>query len=76
MILLLFSALLSVAAPGKTAVVHSLNGTWQFMLARDAGQVARLEQLFHTPGFDVSAFRPIGVPANWALERQTGAHRS
>jgi len=65
---LLVAALLLCSAPGLPAETVSLNGTWQFALARQAGEVSRLEQAFYKPAFDASSFRPIRVPSNWAME--------
>jgi beta-galactosidase len=57
-----------LAGASAFGATQSLNGTWQFTLARDAGEVMRLEQSFHKPEFDAGSFRPIRVPANWAME--------
>ena len=44
---------------------QSLNGEWSFkyLPALDAGA----DTNFHTPSFDVSAWKTIPVPANWEL---------
>ena len=53
------------ALPGLTHV-DSLNGAWSFRYVEglDAGEV----HFFHQPGFDVSDWASIKVPANWELE--------
>jgi len=56
------------AGASASAATQSLNGNWQFTLARGDAEVGRLEQSFHKPGFDATSFRPLRVPANWAME--------
>jgi beta-galactosidase len=46
--------------------VLSLNGEWRFALARNAAEAEGLAR-FHEPSFDPRAFRPLPVPANWAM---------
>lgn len=54
------------AQPAAPARTMSLNGDWQFALAPNPAEAERMAR-FHEPSFDASAFRPLPVPANWAL---------
>lgn len=44
----------------------SLNGTWDFALAKTGEEALRLEN-FHAPEFTNNDFKPIPVPSNWAV---------
>lgn len=44
----------------------SLNGTWDFTLAKTGEEALRLEN-FHAPEFTNNDFKPIPVPSNWAV---------
>ena len=44
----------------------SLNGTWDFTLAKTGKEALRLEN-FHAPEFTNNDFKPIPVPSNWAV---------
>lgn len=46
----------------------SLNGSWQFALAKTVDEAERQFSRFHEPMFDARAFRPIPVPSNWSLQ--------
>ena len=44
----------------------SLNGTWDFALAKTGEEALRLEN-FHAPELTNNDFKPIPVPSNWAV---------
>lgn len=44
----------------------SLNGTWDFALAKTGEEALRLEN-FHAPEFTNNDFKPIPIPSNWAV---------
>lgn len=46
----------------------SLNGVWQFALAKNQSDAERQFSRFHEAAFDARAFRPIPVPSNWSLQ--------
>ena len=62
----------AAARPAEVYPVHaqgfsqSLNGSWSFKYipALQAGP----DEGFHVPGFDVSGWKSIPVPANWELQ--------
>lgn len=53
-------------APAQHSEFQSLNGTWQFALAKDETS-ARVFDGFFESAFHAAAFVPIPVPSNWAL---------
>lgn len=59
------AAPISVHPAREEGFKQSLNGEWSFkyLPALDAGA----DTNFHTPSFDVSAWKTIPVPANWEL---------
>jgi len=63
----IFLALLcTVTSALADATRLSLNGTWQFRHAATAAEAEKLAGFFQ-PGYTARGFRPIPVPANWAL---------
>ncbi len=51
--------------PARSDRFLSLNGLWKFSFSPDAD---RLPDGFEQPGYDVSAWKEIKVPANWQAE--------
>jgi len=52
---------------GQTSDTVNLNGNWKFALGADPAGIERLSH-FHESNFVSTAFKPIPVPSNWALQ--------
>ena len=64
---LLFSLFLLIACiQGYAQKTISLNGNWDFALAKTASEADRLAG-FHSPTFKSNQFKPIAVPSNWSV---------
>ena len=64
-IIILFILLLSGFCVNAQEYI-SLNGEWQFALAKTEQEAKRLEN-FSSPGFSSQKFTKIPVPSNWLL---------
>lgn len=66
---LLLATVTGVLTAGQAAAepLIYLNGNWQFAHAPTAADAQKLTG-FQRPGFDTTAFRPIPVPSNWAMQ--------
>ena len=64
-IIILFILLLSGFCVNAQEYI-SLNGEWQFALAKTGQEAKRLEN-FSSPGFSSQKFTKIPVPSNWAV---------
>ena len=64
-VIILFILLLSGFCVNAQEYV-SLNGEWQFALAKTEQEAKRLED-FSSPGFSSQKFKKIPVPSNWAV---------
>jgi beta-galactosidase len=63
-VLLLLTCASAVAQQSETL---SLDGTWQFAMAKDDAAAQTLAG-FYDPAYNPSAFVPTPVPSNWALQ--------
>ena len=65
---LLSLCLMAVLASAYAQNTISLNGEWQFCLAKTAAQAdALVSQGFFQPSFNTSDFISTPVPSNWAV---------
>lgn len=58
--------LLLVNIQGFSQTLYSLNGTWQFALAKTEKEANHLAQ-FYSPQFVSNKFKLVPVPSNWAV---------